>query len=184
MSDKWGPGGPPEEAYSRVTDAERFRGLHAAARSLATALQDAYDVTRLEGVAPDPTTGDAAPTLTLVPSTPEASSLAMVFTAFPGLLLRYGLESDEPLPACGCDACDETLPELTEKMILVVRAVVAGTVGERLRREGLVWWHERWLETADGGGSGSSRVERGAVKALRARMPGDEKRWAPWPLRG
>ena len=27
---RWGPEGPPPEAYSRVTDAERFRPLHGA----------------------------------------------------------------------------------------------------------------------------------------------------------
>ena len=37
--DRWGIEGPPEEAYSRVTNPERFQPLHAAATELLDRLE-------------------------------------------------------------------------------------------------------------------------------------------------
>ena len=181
MGNTWGLGGPPEEAYSRVTNAERLRGLHDAARSMLASLEGGYDVTRTDGVAPDPMTGENAPMVSLQPADPDASTLAVVFTGFPGLLVQYGRAETDALPTCGCDACDDTLADLTEHLSLLLRAVAAGTVGERLHRDGLVWWRESWTEAPDT--CCRTRVERAQIEALRAAMPGDEKRWAAWPRR-
>ena len=47
--DRWGPEGPPKEAYSRVTNPERFLPLHAAAMELLDRLEREFAVDRLEG---------------------------------------------------------------------------------------------------------------------------------------
>ena len=47
--DRWGIEGPPPEAYSRVTDPERFRDLHDFAVGLLGRLEATFDVERLEG---------------------------------------------------------------------------------------------------------------------------------------
>ena len=47
--DRWGIEGPPEEAYSRVTNPERFQPLHAAATELLDRLEREFGVERLEG---------------------------------------------------------------------------------------------------------------------------------------
>ena len=46
---RWGPDGPPEEAYSRVTDAGRFAPLHDAADEMIARLESDFDVERDEG---------------------------------------------------------------------------------------------------------------------------------------
>jgi len=46
---RWGPDGPPPEAYSRVTDAERFRQLHDIALALIARLASTFDVDGRDG---------------------------------------------------------------------------------------------------------------------------------------
>ena len=46
---RWGIEGPPEEAYSRVTNPERFQPLHDAALELLDRLEREFAVERLEG---------------------------------------------------------------------------------------------------------------------------------------
>ena len=47
--DRWGIEGPPKEAYSRVTNPERFQPLHDAATELLDRLEREFAVERLEG---------------------------------------------------------------------------------------------------------------------------------------
>ena len=47
--DKWGIEGAPKEAYSRVTNPERFQPLHDAATELLDRLEREFAVERLEG---------------------------------------------------------------------------------------------------------------------------------------
>ena len=46
--DRWGIEGPPDEAYSRVTNPERFQPLHAAATELLDRLEREFAVERSE----------------------------------------------------------------------------------------------------------------------------------------
>jgi hypothetical protein len=50
MGSRWGPEGPPHEAYSRVTNPERFAPLHELAVETLTQLESKFDVMRMEGV--------------------------------------------------------------------------------------------------------------------------------------
>ena len=45
---KWGPEGPPEDAYSSVANPERFRPLHELALNLIARLEAEFDVDRME----------------------------------------------------------------------------------------------------------------------------------------
>ena len=43
---RWGPEGPPDEAYSRVTNPERFLPLHAAMLGIIDRLENDFEVER------------------------------------------------------------------------------------------------------------------------------------------
>ncbi|WP_091678414.1 DUF6226 family protein [Amycolatopsis marina] len=183
MGDHWGPEGPPEEAYSRVTDPGRYAPLHAAARELLDELIERYTVVGETFEEADPHGSEPAPGIRLAPADPAASPLAVVFTSFPGLVVQLGRTETLALPRCGCDACDETVEDCVELLRERVGALTAGTFGERLVRDG-GWWHEYWYRTPNGGGGSSrGRIDRKELRALRATAPGGEQRWAPWPRR-
>ena len=134
--DRWGIEGPPEEAYSRVTNPERFRPLHAAAMELLDRLEREFAVERLEGHDADEELGRgslARPPIRLVPHDPQAAPIVVAFTEFPGLRLRFGSWRTEPFPDCGCDACDETAEVSIEEMTSMVEAVVSGGFREAMR---------------------------------------------------
>lgn len=178
VSMRWN-GAPPEEAYGRVTDPGRFAGLHEVAGVLLDELQERFDVVRETGLEPDRHGEAPAPVVRLVPRDPAAASLAVAFTAFPGLVVRLGRTADTAhLPMCGCDACDETVEECTEQLQRFVDAVTSGAFRERLVHDG-GWWHERWYEA--GRWANRSLVDDVAQLArLRAELPGGERTWRPW----
>ena len=91
--DSWGTDGPPEEAYSRVTNPERFQPLHDAAMELLDRLEREFAVERLEGPDADDELGRmslARPAIRLAPNDPQAAPIVVAFTEFPGLHVRFG----------------------------------------------------------------------------------------------
>ena len=107
---RWGIEGPPDEAYSRVTNPERFQPLHAAATELLDRLEREFAVERSEVHDADDELARirlAGTPVRLVPHDPQAAPILVAFTDFPGLHLRFGSWRTEPFPNCGCDACDE-----------------------------------------------------------------------------
>jgi hypothetical protein len=198
---RWGEAGPPDEAYSRVTDPTRFAPLHALSAALLDDLEARYQVTRDTSTEPDPhAPGATAPAVRLTPADPEAAPLTVVTTAFPGLIVRLG-DQILTLPECGCDACDETIPDLTEVLHRHVEALVAGTFGDRLVHDesrsfpasyrdsdGLAevhsaqWWHEQWYRAADGTeGASRTLLDKDQLAELRKALPTGERTWHPWP---
>ena len=91
---RWGIEGPPPEAYSRITDPERFRALHDFAVRLLSRLEATFDVDRLEAYGVDHELEDRSdlvrPSVKLIPRSPDAAPIVLVFTAFPGLHVRLG----------------------------------------------------------------------------------------------
>ena len=89
---KWGPEGPPQEAYSSVTNAERFRPLHELALNLISRLEDEFDVDRVEGYGLDSEMEEGAelarPSVRLTPNGDSCAPITVVFTAFPGIAIR------------------------------------------------------------------------------------------------
>src|SRR5438105_1609369 len=102
---------PSSETYGRVTNPERFRSLHGHALGLLARLQATYDVVWSEAfeLLPGLTQPfeQARPPATLTPTLPGAAPIAVAFTAFPSLLVRYGRWHFAAFPSCGCDACNE-----------------------------------------------------------------------------
>ena len=187
--DKWGIEGPPEDAYSRVTNPERFQPLHAAATALLDRLEREFVVERLEGpFGEDELSGEslARPPIRLVPQDPQAAPIVVAFSDFPGLHLRFGFWRTEPFPDCGCDACDETADGEIKKMTRLVEAVVSGGFRESIRVPPMLGagWRESEFRFNDGHG-GFSR-SRGPVSRSRALEMTEGKlnvslEWKPWP---
>ena len=186
--DRWRIEGPPKEAYSRVTNPERFQPLHAAALELLDRLEREFAVERLEGHDADDELGMeslAHPSIRLVPHDPQAAPIVVAFTEFPGLHVRFGSWHTKPFPRCGCDACDETPDELIEEMTKMVEAVVSGGFRESVRAPLLLGdgWRESEFRFNDGGLGSGGRIQRS--RALE--MTGGKRRvtleWKPWPRR-
>lgn len=183
---RWGPGGPPPEAYSRLTDPERFRPLHAAAEALISELEASFDVVRTDGYGIDEeleVTELARPTVSLVPRDANAAPLTVAFTAFPGISLRAGRWYVWPFPSCGCDACDETAEVEARLMRELVEDVVEGRFREGVSMSmiGDGWyWQQFW--SPHGRKSGRSRIGRKKAYAMIAEAGGRRSiEWAPWP---
>ena len=164
---------PSEDAYGRVTNAERFRVVHAAASALLDDLVTQYDVERQ--VTHDETLAPEQTVERLVPAGGGAA-LTVAFTSFPGLMVRFGDCYVEPFPSCGCDACGEEPESVADEFASRVAAVVAGQFSEHLRRlprPSLTYEFER-------GNPGWSRLTYGDVSRLG--RPGF-RRWLPWKPR-
>jgi hypothetical protein len=139
----WGPDGPPEDAYSRVTEPERFAPLHPFALDLLNQLQRKYRVDRSENPLPS---FDIAPNLAVRPAitltpqnAPSAAAIEVVFTNFPGLIVRFGRAHLERFPDCGCDACDETFEDQAEGLKWRLSQVAAGRYREGVGDECEFW---------------------------------------------
>ena len=186
---RWGIEGPPDEAYSRVTNSERFQPLHAAATELLDRLEREFVVKRSEVHDTDDELARiklARPPVRLVPHDPQAAPIVVAFTDFPGLHLRFGSWRTEPFPNCGCDACDETADGSIEDMTKIVESVVYGGFRESIQVPLLLGsgWQESEFRFNDAHG-GFSR-SRGRISRSRAlEMTGGERHmtldWKPWP---
>ena len=189
--DRWGSDGPPDEAYSRVTNPERFQPLHDAAMELLDRLEREFAVERLEGPDADDELGRmslARPAIRLAPHDPQAAPIVVAFTEFPGLHVRFGSWRKEPLPGCGCDACDETADGSMEEMCQMVEAVVSGGFREAMRVPLLLGdgWREaevRFNDDHGGFSTSRSRVSRSHVLEIAGGKRKVTLEWKPWPLR-
>jgi hypothetical protein len=182
MGDRWGMDGPPPEAYSRVTNPERFAPLHGFAQRLLDGLQRDFDVVREEGYGLDAELEqfaglDAAnPAVRLMPNAAGAGALTIAFTSFPGLIVRLGNWFVEPIPSCGCDACDETAEEEQDRLEGLVGALTSGRFSESIR---LGLWGDGWLTDEM---HGEERVTRSRARALISRAGGRRRfDYAAWP---
>lgn len=186
---RWGNGGPPEAAYSRVSHPERFAPLHRVAEALVSHLTETYNtraedgLTRVEDLSPAPE--EVLRVVRLTPSGPDEAPLAFVFTGFPGVRLRAGTLYERGFPACGCDACDEDWPELAEELEWLVLTAVSGGFAEWCR-PGLKRRYGSSFEAPEGGSQSSETPARNipaerfkaARKRLRA-LPDGWKAWSP-----
>lgn len=185
---RWGPEGPPDDAYSRITEPERFAPLHDHASALLDRLEAEYEVDAEEGVGIDPELerGEPArPTRRLVPRSPNAAPIAIGFTTFPGLMVRFGRWQVGPFPTCGCDACDETYEREAEHLEQLIEAVTSGGFSESIRPA--PFGNEVWLDAAyrytGGSESGGGIVDLSRFERMKSR---DKRRfieWEPWPRR-
>ncbi|HLL48502.1 MAG TPA: DUF6226 family protein [Longimicrobiaceae bacterium] len=182
------PDEPPPEAYSRVTDPERFRPLHRLALDLLDRLDAEYHVSRTEAFEPGPgmtAFEHARHPVTLTPVDPAAAPVAIAFTPFPSLIVRFGRWIAEPFPSCGCDACAETAEGEGARLEALVHEVVAGRFREELS---IPWLGDARLSWSFGDvgvaghRSGWTGLPRAQAVALRGRGPRSVQ-WSPWPRR-
>lgn len=183
---RWDGASPPEDAYSLVTNPQRFTPLHAVADALVEWLQNTFDVTIEEGPAvatdllhlPD----DFVRAIRVVPREPKMASLTFVLTPFPGVYLHAGLLHDFHFPTCGCDACDEDATSVAEELEWTVRTVVSGGYSERLDP-----WPGHWIEygldepgvRSQSGRSRTNDLPGERVKIARTALPRSGS-WLPW----
>ena len=181
----WGIEGAPGEAYSRVTEPERFRPLHEWALESVARLQSEYEISLDEGEGIDAGLERvplSRPTLKLTPLQDSCAPITIAFTDFPGLGVRVGHCVIEWFPSCGCDACDEMPDDEFERFTELLSDVVAGRFRESLDlglagdgRSSMELWSGNHRRRSRG-----SRVPRDAASRI---LNGKKKialEWTPW----
>ena len=180
----WGVEGPPDDAYSRVTEPERFKPLHDWVLEVVARLQKDYEITLDEGQGMDTELERvplSRPTVTMTPLQDSCAPVTIAFIDFPGLAVRFGHWATDWFPSCGCDACDEMPEEEFERFAELLSDVVAGRFRESLclpsEGEGSNRW-EVW--SAGHRRSNGMRVPRDEASQI---LNGEEEimlKWMPW----
>ncbi len=180
----WSGEGPPEEAYSRVTEPERFAPLHDWALDTVARLERDYEVIRVEGVGLDhdlERSQISRPTIKLTPLQDSGAPATIVFTDFPGLAVRMGRWFTDWFPSCGCDACDEMPDGVFEEFTRLVRCVVSSGFRESLyllpRGDGRC---TREFRSDEYHRSGGSRVSRDEARSILSDQDEIVLEWTPW----
>jgi hypothetical protein len=182
---RWGTARPPDEAYSRVTNPGRYAPLHDIASELLDRLGAAFDVDAESGYGLDPeleNQGVARPSRRLSPRAENAAPLVVAFTTFPGVIARFGRWHVEPFPFCGCDACDESVSEASERLEESVEAITTGRFSEEIRVPvvGDAWLESR-LAYRGGSRGGGGAVDRDRANEMLAGSDASTFDWSPWP---
>lgn len=186
--ERWGMEGPPDDTYSVLTHPERFQPVHDVARALIAYLARAYDVTVSEDRALLTDVSEryvrATAVTRLTPTNPRSAPVTVVFTDLPGIVLMAGALLEEPLPGCGCDACDDSAEAVANDLEWMVFAVVEGGLSERVTRGPRTWVSHR-LERSDGYRCGeglavADSTRKGLADARARLAPLEGGRWEPW----
>ena len=204
---RWGREGPPPEAYSRVTNPERFEPLIPVVQKIVDQLEKTYDVERTEGYGLDEelerNSELARPTISLRPRSEQAAPITVVFTTFPSVMVRFGKWNREWFPSCGCDACDEDvegeIESFTESVQNATRCgleeVVRNPQSPKRPKPPLTWrLRFPWRRGSDEGRWGwAGNLSESQLRSMRRsgiprwwlpRFRREKKiKWGPWPLR-
>jgi len=173
---------PVPKVYPRVNRAGRFAVLHDAAGELIERLDEAYTVERRE-TKESLHHGPLVRTAWLIPHSPAAAPMAVMFTDFPSVVLRLGRWYRRSLPACGCDACDEDPTALIADLRVQVTALVEGGLWERVRRGLTGSWSQSRLIAPNFRTAQQAPLEASAARAARREGFAAAVQWAPWPRR-
>lgn len=186
----WSKEGPPEEAYSRVTNPERFQPLHEAALGLIERLLADFDVEMSEGY--DLSVFDIGkdrltrPSMKLNPGESACAPITVAFDDFPGISMGVGQWKEMSFPGCGCDACDEDADGEIARITRVFDSVVAGGFRETIKVPRI--FGDGWLEESSLTPSGwvtfsKSRMKRSCALEMTEGRHFLEYDWKPWPRR-
>ena len=165
------------------SDTGRYAALHDEAESLLDELERGYLVERRETKETRAYDGPLVRTAWLVPHTPAAAPLAVAFTDFPALVLRFGRWYQHALPACGCEACAGDPAALVADMRAQASALVEGGLWERVRRGLGGSWAEALLVGRDLRASQQAPLTAGDARRARRDGFAAAVQWAPWPRR-
>ena len=185
----WGPEGPPLEAYSRVTNSERFAPLHDLATELLNRLELEFNVERVEGPGLDSELEErgkpAHPSTSLVPGDIGAAPITVIFTTFPGLCVRFGRWCTVAFPTCGCDACDETMESEAERLKSMIADLIAGRFREAIEMPtgGAAWIEWQFWKSAAARSVQRSQLDQTHAQKLLGRGDRSSYQWKPWPRR-
>ena len=190
-----------DDAYSRVTNPERFLVLHEAMLDALARLEAEFDVQREEGYVLDEelerNSDLACPSVRLMPANPGAAPITVAFLNSPTLRIRFGLWWTEPFPDCMCDACTphNSVEGLAEELTELIEDVTAGRFWEsyspsRHWKEGKLWGYDRDRRHGTVATGDSSAVEQILARLRLFRSRGleftherQEVFWQPWPRR-
>lgn len=187
-----GPVGPPLEAYERSTNAERFRPLHSFALETVGRLKDDFSVENSEGDGLDLELErglePVRPSVRLSPVDTGAAPITVVFSAFPGLHVRFGWWHTKPFPICGCDACDESAEWEIEQFRKMIEDLTSGRFQEAVRRPLIPFIGESWREATFWSSRGSTSttrtyLDRGVSRGILDKHRLLELNWKPWRRR-
>ena len=191
--DQWEPKrkSPPDEAYERVTNPERFQPLHSAVKEMIARMEETFDVHRVEGYGLDEELeGKRAivrPSVRLTPVNSNAAPITVAFSDFPGLFVRFGRWVIEPFPSCGCDACDESVADEIERLTELVDAVAAEGFREAIQcPKGPLagdGWREFEFRAPTYRRSSKSRISRSRALQMSGGARSLKLHWQPWPRR-
>ena len=186
---RWGAAGPPLEAYSRVTNPERFASLHDSAAALLHCLEREFDTERREAYALDPELEHdcdlSRPSVALLPCDVGAAPLIVAFSDFPGLRVRFGRWYVVAFPTCGCDACDETAESETERLRSLIENMTAGRFREaiRVRADGTAWKESEFWSTGGRRCPEELRLDQTRTRKLLDGGDRSSYEWGPWRRR-
>ena len=172
MGRRWGPDGPPADAYSRVTDPQRYAALGGVADELLAELVRRYDVE----VTDAPVSGLRDTSAVRVRPPSAASADLVVVRTDSGVRLRAGRWAEQSFPSCGCDACDEDVDDVADELRQFAADVVGGGLAEELTG-GLSGGQLRTRRPMQ---YSSTSVTRAQVREL---GPPGHHEWAAWPER-
>jgi hypothetical protein len=185
---RWGADGPPLEAYSRVTNPQRFASLHDVMAELLDRLQREFETERRAAYGLDPELEQGCnlsrPSIALLPRHIGAAPLVVAFSDFPGLRVRFGRWYVVAFPTCGCDACDETVEREIERLRSLIDNMIAGQFREaiRVRADGTGWKEsEFWSISARH--KEELRLDQAHARELLDAGSRSSYQWVPWPRR-
>ena len=184
----WEAEGPPPEAYSRVTNPERFASLHNVAAELLDRLELEFDAERARGYGLDPELEQgcklARTTETLVPRDGGAAPIVVTYSAFPGVRVRYGRWYITASPSCGCDACDQTAESEIERLKSLIDNLTVGRFREAIRTpaDGAACSESEFWSV---GGRCAQQLQVDPARARQLVGARDQSSydWGPWPRR-
>ena len=186
---RWGAAGPPLEAYSRVTNPERFASLHDSAAGLLHRLEREFETERREAYGLDPELEHdcnlSCPSVALLPCDVGAAPLIIAFSDFPGLRVRFGRWYVVAFPTCGCDACDETAESETKRLRSLIDDMTAGRFREaiRVRADGTAWKESEFCSTGGRRCPEELRLDQSQTRKLLDGGDRSSYEWGPWPRR-
>jgi hypothetical protein len=159
--------------------------LHRFAAELLESLGREYDVEQTERHGLDSELERDAtmlrPTVSLVPADKAAAPIAVAFSGFPGLRVRFGVWCTMAFPDCGCDACNETAEGEAARLKSFIDDVIEGRFREAIRISTPDSWVEWEFWSARGRSHGGKyQLDREKAGQLLAKNGRSSYVWSAW----